>query len=157
MKQADVYVDLKRREIALDQLTVNERKLIAELKSAAKKADDWSAFSNLWMGKVSEFYADQGLTRPQIRQTAGYRICQDLDSRLAIAKGLARHPDYRDELESLITQRFQTRRAFCDATGLTEDMLSHVLSKRKHLAINTLEDSLRRIGYSLHIAPTVES
>lgn len=157
MKQADVYVDLKGREVSLDKLTAAEKKLIAELKSAAKKADDWSAFSNLWMTKISEFYADQGLTRPQIRQTAGYRIGQDLDSRLAVAKGMARSPDYRDELESLIEQRFQTRRAFCEATGLSEDMLSHVLSKRKHLAINTLEDSLRRIGYSLHIAPTAES
>lgn len=157
MKQADVYVDLKGRGVSLDELPAAEKKLIAELKSAAKKADEWSDFRNLWMAQVSEFYADHGLTRPQIRQTAGYRIGQDLASRLSIATGMARQPDYRDELESLIAQHFPTRRAFCEATGLTEDMLSHVLSKRKHLAINTLEDSLRRIGYSLHIAPTVES
>ena len=157
MNHADVYMDLKGRGVSLDELPAAEKKLIAELKSAAKKADDWSVFRNLWMARVSEFYAGQDLTRPQIRQTAGYRIGQDLASRLAIATGMARQPDYRDELESLIAQRFPTRRAFCEATGLTEDMLSHVLSKRKHLAINTLEDSLRRIGYSLHIAPTVES
>ena len=74
MKQADIYVDLKGGEVSLDNLTAAEKKLIAELKSAAKKADDWSEFSNLWMAKVSEFYAGQDLTRPQIRQTAGYRI-----------------------------------------------------------------------------------
>ena len=157
MKQASVYQDLKGRELALDDLPADERRLISELRSAAKKSKDWSSFSNLWMSKVSEFYSPRGLTRPQIRQTAGYRVGQDLDSRMAIAKGLARAPDYRDELESLIGERFQTRRAFCEATGLTEDMLSHVLSKRKHLAINTLEESLRRIGYTLHITPLVES
>jgi len=156
MKQASVYKDLKGRELALDDLSSDERALISDLRSAAKKAKDWSAFSNLWMSKVSEFYSEQGLTRPQIRQTAGYRVGQDLDSRFAIASGLARTPDYRDELESLIGERFQSRREFCEATGLTEDMLSHVLSKRKHLAINTLEESLRRIGYTLHIAPLVE-
>ena len=91
-----------------------ERALIDELRSEAKKAKDWSSFSNSWMSKVSEFYSQLGLTRPQIRQTAGYRVGQDLDSRMAIAKGLARAPDYRDELESLIGERFQTRRAFCE-------------------------------------------
>ena len=121
MKQADVYTDLKGREVALDKLSAAEKRLIAELKSAAKKADDWSAFSNLWMTKVHALYADQGLTRPQIRDTACYRIGQDLDSRLAISKGLARQPDYRDELAALIEERFQTRRAFCEATGLSED------------------------------------
>lgn len=156
MKQANVYQDLKGRKLTLDELPAGERTLISDLRSEAKKATDWSSFSNLWMSKVSEFYAERGLSRPQIRQTVGYRVGQDLDSRLAIAKGMARAPDYRDELESLIGERFQTRREFCEATGLTEDMLSHVLSKRKHLAINTLEESLRRIGYTLHIAPLVE-
>lgn len=154
MKQADVYLDLKSREISLADLTAAERSLIADMKAAAKKSADWSAFSNLWMVRVADFYADQNLTRPQIRKTAVYRICQDLDSRLAVSKGLARQPDYRDELALLIKQRFETRRAFCEATGLSEDMLSHVLAGRKHLAINTLEESLHRIGFSLHIVPS---
>ncbi len=154
MKQADVHVDLKGRVISLDELTAPERTLVAEMKRVAGKSADWSTFSNLWPVRVAEFYAGQKLTRPQIRQTAVYRICQDLDSRLAVSRGLARHPDYRDELALLIEQNFQTRRAFCEATGLSEDMLSHVLAGRKHLAINTLQDSLHRIGYSLHIVPT---
>ena len=102
MKQADIHVDLKGQALAFNGLPAPERKLISELQGQAKKTSDWAAFSNFWMSKVSEFYAAQGLTRPQIRQTAGYRIGQDLDSRLAIANGLARAPDYRDELETLI-------------------------------------------------------
>lgn len=154
MKQVSVYTDLKGREFPLNDLPKAERALIDRLNAEAKKTTDWSTFSSFWMANVSEFYSAQGLSRPQIRQTVGYRIGQDLDSRFAISQGMARSPDYRDELESLIQERFQTRREFCEATGLSEDMLSHVLSKRKHLAINTLEECLRRIGYSLHIAPT---
>jgi hypothetical protein len=80
-------------------------------------------------------------------------VAQDLASRLAISQGHASAPDYRDELEAIIRTHFPTRRAFCEATGLSEDMLSHVLARRKHLAIDTLEAALRRIGYGLHIAP----
>ena len=156
MKQVDVYLDLKGREWSLGGLASAELSFIAEMKTAAKKAAEWSAFSNLWMARIDELYSDQNLTRPQIRKTVVYRICQDLDSRLAITKGMARQPDYRDELASLIEQRFQTRRAFCEATGLSEDMLSHVLAGRKHLAINTLEESLHRIGFSLHIVPSAK-
>lgn len=154
MKQTDIYLDLKGSESSLAALTPAELLFIAEMKSMANKAADWSAFSNLWMARIVELYADQNLTRPQIRKTIVYRICQDLDSRLAVSKNMARQPNYRDELALLIEERFQTRRAFCDATGLSEDMLSHVLAGRKHLAINTLEESLHRIGFSLHIVPS---
>ena len=154
MKQADIYLDLKGRELSLADLTSAELSFIGEMTTAAKKAADWSAFSNLWMSRITELYADQNLTRSQIRKGVVYRICQDLDSRLAVSKGLARQPDYRDELAMLIEQRFQTRREFCEATGLSEDMLSHVLAGRKHLAINTLEESLHRIGFALHIVPS---
>ena len=155
-KQAKPYQNLKGESISFNSLPADERKLIAELQSTAKRAKEWPAFRNQWMSKVSEFYGTQGLTRPQIRQTVGYRIGQDLASRILIAQGLARHPDYRDELESIIQQRFKTRREFCEASGLSEDMLSHVLARRKHLAVNTLEESLRRIGYTLHIAPNAQ-
>ena len=151
MRIADRYFDLKGHEISLKELTDAERALIAEMMVAADTATDWSDFSNLWPMRVAELY--RNLTRAQIRHSVAYRVCQDLDSRFAVSRGLARRPDYRDELASLIEQRFHTRRAFCEATGLSEDMLSHVLAGRKHLAINTLEESLHRIGYSLHIMP----
>jgi hypothetical protein len=73
---------------------------------------------------------------------------------LGIAQGKTRLSDYRDELEHLILTRFKTRRQFCQATGLSEDMLSHVLARRKHLAIDTLNAALERIGYTLHISPS---
>ena len=72
---------------------------------------------------------------------------------LVLSAGLARASDYRDELEELVRSRFGTRRAFCEATGLSEDMVSHVLARRKHLAIDTLTEALGRIGCALHIVP----
>jgi len=63
--------------------------------------------------------------------------------------------DYRDELELLIVTRFRTRREFCAATGLSEDMLSHVLARRKHMAIDTLTEALARTGFRLTIVPLV--
>src|SRR5205823_12953507 len=88
--------------------------------------------------------------------TAVYQIAQDLSSRLAVAARLARLPGYRDELEELILTRFPSRRAFCKATGLSEDMLSHVLAGRKDLSLATLTRALERIGYAVHIKPTME-
>lgn len=153
MIQAIDYVNLKGDFIAVADLTVGEQKLVAKLKRQAKQLNDWNEFENYWTREVAEFYKDSGLTRTQMRATGAYRIAQDLGSRLAVEAGIARLPDYRDELSELIRSRFQTRRAFCQATGLTEDMLSHVLAGRKHLAIDTLADALSRIGFSLRIVP----
>lgn len=153
MKATEVYVDLKGRRYTTADLDANERKLIDELQVRARKHPDWNDYSNYWMLRVTEFYAKQSLSKRQIRETALYRIAQDIGSRLAVNAGQARLPDYRDELEEIIREQFQTRREFCEATGLSEDMLSHVLSKRKHLAVDTLSEALGRIGYSLRLVP----
>lgn len=153
MKKAKSYLDLKGRAFFLQDLDQDEENLVATLADYSKDDPDWNAFSNFWMTKVGEFYAARGLTRQAIQRTIVYRIAQDLGSRLAIAAGTARAPDYRDDLEELIRTRFGTRRKFCEATGMAEDMLSHVLAKRKHFAVDTLVEALQRIGYTVHIAP----
>ena len=127
----NTYVDLKGTEFGIAGLEADERKLIARLKEQADQATDWPTFGNSWMAEVDRFYAAKGMTRRQIIETVGYRIGQDLGSRLGIRLGLMRRSDYRGELETLILKRFPTRKAFCDATGLSEDMLSHVLARRK--------------------------
>jgi hypothetical protein len=48
---------------------------------------------------------------------------------------------------------FSSRRAFCEATGLSEDMLSHVLAGRKDFALDTLTEALAKIGYGLPFLP----
>ena len=44
----------------------------------------------------------------------------------------------------------------CEATGLSEDMLSHVLAGRKDLSLAKLTGALGRIGYRLRIVPLPE-
>lgn len=147
------YQDLHEQDIALDGLTAAECSLVDRLQARAKSESDWNEFDNFWTAEVANFYRSEGLSRPEMRQTVPYRIGADLSSRLAIAAGLARMPDYRDELDDLIRSRFRTRRAFCQATGLSEDMLSHVMAKRKQLAIDTLATALAKVGYGLKIVP----
>ncbi len=153
MIQTNNYVKLNGEFICVADLTDGEQKIVAELQHWAKQIGDWNEFENYWTRTVAEFYRNGNLTQKQIRQTCVYRIAQDLGSRLAIQAGVSRITDYRDELNELIQSRFETRRAFCQATGLTEDMLSHVLAGRKHLAIETLSNALARIGFSLRIVP----
>jgi hypothetical protein len=157
MARPDRYVDLKGREFLLTELDAAERKLVDELQARYKTGPDWNTFENYWTGAVARFYDARGLSRRESRQTAAYRIAQDLGNRLAVAAGLARAPDYRDELEEIVQTRFRTRREFCEATGLAEDMLSHVLARRKHLSIEALVNALARIGYAIRIVAQGEA
>lgn len=155
MDQVLSYTDLKGRQLSLAELDAEESTLVAELRRRAETNPDWNAFDNYWPAAVAALYDARGVSRPESRKTVVYRIAQDLSGRLGVAAGLARLSDYRDELEELVRTRFPTRRAFCEATGLSEDMLSHVLKRRKHLAIDTLTQALDRIGYTLHIAQRI--
>jgi hypothetical protein len=49
------------------------------------------------------------------------------------------------------SSRPRPARAFCKATGLSEDMLGHVLAGRKELSLEALRKGLERIGYRLRI------
>ena len=153
MSQADRYVDLYGGEIPLASLDAEERKLVGTLKRRAAAEPPWHEFGNFYVKVVGDFYQARGMTRTRITRTPVWRIAQDLDGRLGIAQGIARVADYRDELEHIILTRFKTRREFCKATGLSEDMLSHVLARRKHVAIDTLSKALSRIGCTLKIVP----
>src|SRR5205823_1618537 len=132
----------------------DERRLVSRLRRRARTNPDWDAFDNYWTAAVPAFYEARGLSRSAVARTVPWRIAQDLSGRLAVAAGLARVPDYRDELEELIRTKFPSRRAFCKATGLSEDMLSHVLAGRKDLSLAALTGALGRIGYRLHILPS---
>jgi hypothetical protein len=64
-----------------------------------------------------------------------------------------REPDYVDELDELIRKKFATRRAFCEATGISEDLLEQILTRRSNTGSDTVDEALGRIRYRLHIAP----
>ncbi len=134
-------------------LTAAERRLIDNCTRFAATKPERGAYTNFWIRKAERLLTDQGLDRRQMIQSTLWRVIQDIGARLHIESGLARAPDYHDELEQIVHERFATRRQFCEATGLSEDMLSHVLARREHLAIDTLMDALSKIGYSLRIVP----
>lgn len=150
------YVDLKGQSFRLADFDEEERALVDKFLALAATNPQWHVYGNQWQPEIDRLYSPRGLSRREMIETPVYRILQDLGSRLGLAQGKMRMSDYRDELEQLILTRFKTRRAFCEATGLSEDMLSHVLARRKHLGIDTLTDALAKIGFALHIAPVSE-
>jgi hypothetical protein len=156
MRKADVYVNLHGQDIPLSGLDGEERKLLGRLQRRARTHPDWTDYGNYWTRAVAAFYDARGVPRTASRRAAVYRVAQDLWSRLGIAAGLVRPPDYRAELDGLIRRKYPTRRAFCEATGLSEQMLSHVLAGRKDLSLGALTKALERIGYRVAIAPMAE-
>ncbi|MGC1275243.1 MAG: hypothetical protein WBC44_16175 [Planctomycetaceae bacterium] len=152
-KRPKTYTDLRGQAIPLSELDGEERALVDRLRERAADGPDWNDFDGFWWREVARLYDGRGVPRTESVQSPVYRIAKDLSSRLAIAAGVAREPDYRDELADLIRRRFKTRREFCEATGLSEDMLSHVLARRKHLSIDSLQTALSKIGCALRITP----
>jgi hypothetical protein len=156
MSLSRTYITIKGIRLDLSGLDADEIRLVRRLKQRARALADWDAFDNYWIAAVAAFYDARGLPRPESRKTVPYLIAQDLSNRIAVQSGLARLPDYRDELEELIRSKFASRKSFCEATGISESLLSHVLHRRKELAIDTLEQALAKIGYQLRIAPRAE-
>jgi hypothetical protein len=153
VKATNTYVDLNGQEISLANLDPEERLLVARLRRRARTHPDWFDFGSYYMRAVADFYDSRGVSRKAAVRTHVFRIAQDLSGRLGIAAGFVRPPDYRDELENLILTKFPSRRAFCKATRISEDMLSHVLAGRKDLSLEKLSEALGRIGYTLHFTP----
>lgn len=154
IRSTSQYTDLRGRTYDLADLDREERELVGQLQKEAAHEPDWHEFENRCRQAVRDFHRARGVAADEMTETAVYRIAADLAGRLMVAQGLARAPDYRDELRELIRERFPSQRAFCEATGISEDMLSHVLARRKHLAIDTLEKALARVGCTLRIVPT---
>lgn len=152
----EVYVDLEGQEWNLTSLDEGERALWDDLCRRAHPGADWFAFDNHRFKALAALYEPRGLSRRQITHMPLFRLAQDLSGRLAIAAGQARLGDYRDQLQLLISTRFKNRREFCEATALSEDMLSHVLAGRKDFSLETLTRALDKIGCKLRIVP-VES
>jgi hypothetical protein len=156
MRRRNVYVDLDGHEIALAGLDAGERRLVARLCRRAQTHPEWTDFENYWMRQVGAFYDARGVSRRVSRESVPFRIAQDLSSRLGLAAGLIRPDDYLSDLEGLIQEKFPTRRAFCEATGFSEDVLDQVLAGRKDLSLAALTRALERIGYRLRIVPAPE-
>jgi hypothetical protein len=154
MSEKKQFTDRQGDSIDLSTLDRDEQGLVAELlRFAEVHADARTAeYWNFYPQRVGDFYAARGLTRSETTKTLVWRIAQDINGRLLVAAGLAKESeDYRGKLEALIRDKYGSRREFCELTGISEDMLSHVLAKRKHMSIPSLTSALAKIGYTIQI------
>ncbi len=151
MKTISAYVDLDGFAIPLGRLDSEERRLLARIERRYRSQPDWSEFDNCWLPAVAEFYDARGLRRSETIETSIYHIAQDMSARLGIDQGMVRAPEYLDQLEDLVLNRFASRRAFCKASGLSEETLDAVLAGEKVLSLERLSKALERAGYGLRI------
>lgn len=156
MRAAKAYFEVDGNAICLDGLDAEERRLLARLERRARTHPDWCDFDNYWMPVVSGFYDSRGLKPLQTVKMPVYQIAQDLSARLGIAQGMIKPPDYLDQLEDLVLNQFSSRRTFCKASGLSEDLLDDVLSGRQDLPLERMSKALKRIGYGLRIVPAAQ-
>src|SRR5260370_28166886 len=147
MKTNDVYIDIDGDAILLHSLDAEERRLVSRLRRRARTHPDWTDFDNYWMREVGKFYDARGVPRRVSRESVPVRVAHDLSGRLGLAGGWIEPDDWRGDLEALIRENYPTRKAFCEATGLTPDMLSHVLAGRKDLSLESVTKALEQIGY----------
>jgi hypothetical protein len=157
MSEKTKYTDRRGESLDLTVLDREERELVGELirhaeaHPNARTAEYW----NFYPRRVGDFYQARGLSRKQTTKTLVWQIAQDINGRLLVAAGLAKNSeDYRETLDALIREKYGSRRKFCELTGISEDMLSHVLAKRKHMSIQSLSDALAKVGYTIQITPT---
>jgi transcriptional regulator with XRE-family HTH domain len=140
-----LYWAITGRTIDLSKLTPTEREF---LKSAARECrlqPRWSDFSAWW--------------RPAFRQSGlkpksfAFSICEDLESRLGISQGEMAPADYRGALANSISGRFESRNAFCTATGIDPAHLSRVLAGRAELSLGALQKIFEVLGLVLLVRP----
>ncbi len=147
------HTTLRGPELDLTSLTVEEAAVFDQARQAFAESPEWHVFKQKWLNEVLRIYDRQNLPRREAVSKPLYRAVQDLGSRLMVEDGYAKMPSYREQIAAIIEAKFETRREFCEATGLSEDMLSHVLKGRKDVSLGTLTESLQKIGYAIAIVP----
>lgn len=134
----------------------DEQQIANRIMALFESATGASAFGNAWRALVFEFYRARKLTDVRILDSKLHRMGETLEDKLKLRTGTAAVPDYRDDLLE-ISKRFSNRREFCEAAGISEDMLSHVIHSRKDFSIRALSEALGRIGYRIVLAPIEEN
>ena len=143
------YQTLKQEIYDLAALPPEQQSVYEAVWNFYQYALDWDTFTAFWLAQIDRLHPQ--LSRKEITETPLFKICEDMDARLAINQGYTRPGDYRDELQSIIEQKFPSRYAFCQTVGLDEGYLSRVLNKRQHISMKKLAYILDALGYEVTI------
>ena len=145
----EIYRTLTGRRVDLASLSQPEREALTAVRALYRRRPAWDEFAQEWIA-IARSMALSGGTKIPVKSTL-YRVCQDLELRLGVAEGQIAAPDYRDRLADLIEERFESRYAFCKATGIDQGNLSHVLAGRKHFSSDTLFRVLEALGVQIEL------
>lgn len=149
----DTYRTLTGRAFDLHALPKKERAALAEVEAIYRGHPDWTEFARTWPFVLRKRV--WGRRKVPVGSPL-YRVCQDMEVRLGVAQGQVAPPDYRDHLADLIEEKFGSRYAFCQAAGIDQGNLSHVLAGRKDFSLDALKKVLHLLDMQLDLVPTAE-
>lgn len=147
------YRTMTGRTIDLAALSAKERDALTEVEGHYEQRPDWTEFARTWPALLRKRV--WGRKKIPVKSQL-YRVCQDMELRLGVAQGQVAPPDYRDHLADLIEEKFGSRYAFCQAAGLDQGNLSHVLAGRKDFSLDVLRRVTELLDVQLDLVPTVE-
>ena len=143
-----IYKTLSGEVFDLDFLPAQHREAYEEIKDYFDEQPHWNDFANFWLSKLKSIVNSSG---EKLSETALFRVCQDLESRLGIQQGFIRRADYRDILRDIIEVEYTSRYHFCKVTGIDEGFLSNILSNKKDFSIAKFQEVLHKLGYELAV------
>lgn len=147
------YRTMTGRLFDLQALSEKERGALSEVEGAYEQRPSWTDFARTWPAVLRRRV--WGRKKVPVGSPL-YRVCQDMELRLGVAQGQVAPPDYRDHLADLIEEKFASRYAFCQAAGIDQGNLSHVLAGRKDFSLDVLRRVLELLDVRLDLVPTAE-
>jgi hypothetical protein len=142
-----IYETLENGKYDLKALSAKEQGFLKRVFDYYHQKPDRSLFSNYWLREGQKVWA--GTPRKEVVDLPIFNICLDLEMRLGIGQGYMRLPDYRDKLQGIIDDKFQSRYQFCKKTGISQDTLSRILNKRREPSLRLLKTILDALGYEI--------
>lgn len=145
------YRTMLGEEFDLDRLPEEHRDIVERVRGVLKLSRDPDEVSNFVLAQGLRIWG--GLPFRERRRLPVRWILRDLEARRLVKLGFARVPSYRDQLEEIIEERFGSAAEFCQATGLSTSLVSHVLNGDKNVSMEALEKALVRIGFRIRLEP----
>ena len=79
------YQTLKQEMYDLDALPPDQHSIYEAVWDVYQQEPDWDTFTAFWLAQVERLHPQ--LTRKAITETPIFKICEDMDTRLALSQG----------------------------------------------------------------------